>query len=176
MLVLPNKNTIKGYFGKLGDAGSMSECSSVVKNVFQTHNGTRKHCKILVNEIHIKPSVQLQSGHLIGFLDDESEKLAKTVLAVMISPLMGKPSFVVRLIPVYSLKHEFLKIVHEASYYVNMVMCDNLRTNQSMFSTFHEDHESSSIFSVKHPIENSEYDEVFLLYDTVHLLKSILNN
>ena len=101
----------------------------------------------------------------------------------MISPLMGKPSFVARLIPVYTLKHEYLyeqanlilKIVHEASD-VNMVMCDNLRTNQSMFSTFHEDHESSSIFFVKHPIENSEYDELILLYDIVHLLKSIRNN
>ena len=79
LLALPNKNIIKGYFGKLGDAGSKSECSSVVKNVFQTHNGTEKHCKILVDEIHIKPRVQLQGGHLIRFSDDEPEKLAKTL-------------------------------------------------------------------------------------------------
>ena len=134
--------------------------------------------------MHIKPGVQLQGGHLIGFAADEPEKLAKTVLALMISPSMGKPSFVARLIPVYSLKADFLydqimlllKIIHDASGYVYMVMSDNLKTNQSMFSKFHEHFESSSIFSIKHPIKNSEYTELFLLYDPTHLLKNVRNN
>ena len=34
-------------------------------------------------------------------------------------------------------------------------------------------YDSASIYSVQHPIANEEYDELFLLYNPVHLLKNI---
>ena len=35
--------------------------------------------------------------------------------------------------------------------------------------------ESKSIFSIKHPIENDQYCDLFLLYDPLHLLKNMGN-
>ena len=55
-------------------------------------------------------------------------------------------------------------------------MNDNLKSNQNMFSMFHQNFESKSISSIKHPIENDQYCELFLLYDPVHLVKNIRNN
>ena len=86
---------------KLGSPGSIEECSTVIGNIFSSLNGLEKHCKILVGVIHIKPGAQYQGGHIIGYAEDDSTKLAKTVLAFMVAPLMGKPAFVARLIPVH---------------------------------------------------------------------------
>ena len=55
---------------------------------------------------------------MIGLSFDESEKLAKTVLALMIAPLMEQPAFVARLIPMV-----LLKVVH-----------DTVKCNQIMYS------------------------------------------
>ena len=97
----------------------------------------------------------------------------------MLAPLFGKPAFVARLIPVNSLKADLLyqqvliliQIIHAAGGFVYMVMCDNLRTNQSMFSTMHEEHGTTNIFSVNHPIDNRVYLNLYLLYDPVHFMK-----
>ena len=97
-----------GYFGKLGTMQSIQDCRTVVTNVMSQLRGVERHCKILLDEIHIKPGVQFQGGHIIGFSCDEPDKPAKTVLALMIAPLLGKPAFVTRLIPIYSLKAAFI--------------------------------------------------------------------
>ena len=68
----------------------------------------QKWCKILIDEIYIKPSTQYQGYHVVGFSDDEPDKAAKTVLSFMVSTLMGGPSFVACLIPIYSSDHELL--------------------------------------------------------------------
>ena len=182
--VLPHRNTIKSFFGKLGSPGSIDECSKVIANVFSSLREVEKNCKILVDEIHIKPGAHFQGGHILGYAEDDSSKLAKTCLALMISPLMGKPAFVARLIPVYSLKADFLftqvttllDLVHRNSGVVYMVMNDNLKTNQKMFTLFHQNYDCKDIFAVSHPVQNPSFQELFLLYDTTHLLKNIRNN
>ena len=107
-LLLPHPDTLKSLFGKLGSPGSIKECSNVVSGVFSNLTDMQKHCKIIFDEIHIKPGVQYQGGHILGFSEDQPEKPARTILAIMIGPLMGGPPFVARLIPIYSLKQDFL--------------------------------------------------------------------
>ena len=67
LLVLPHGKTIKKYFGKLGSPDSLTECPSVVEKVFEKLVGMERCSKIIVDEIHIKPGVHYQGGHLIGF-------------------------------------------------------------------------------------------------------------
>ena len=107
-LTLPHPNTIKNYFGTLGSPGEIADCENTLKQVFSKLTDKEQYCKVLVDEIHIKPSVRYQGNHVVGFSCDEPSKAAKTVLAIMIAPSMGKPSFVCRLIPVYSLTAKFL--------------------------------------------------------------------
>ena len=97
---------------------------------------------------------------------------------------MGGPSFIARLIPIYSLDHELLfdqinrliKIINDCSGYVYLVMTDTLRANQSLFHKMHEFYGSKSLWSVTHPINNEEFEELFVLYDATHLFKNIRNN
>ena len=94
-LALPHPNTIKNYFGDLGSPGDLTECENIIKS-FSKLSGNGKYCKILVDEIHIKPAVRHEGTHVIGFSNDEPTKPARTVLAIMVAPSMGKPAFVCR--------------------------------------------------------------------------------
>ena len=177
LVALPNDVTLRQYFGKLGTPGIENECKKVVTTVFSKLEGPQKYCKILVDEIYIKPAVRYTCRHVIGFSVDDPQKPASTVLAILIAPLMGAPAFVARLFPLSSLDAPFLieqilaviNIVHEASGLVFLVMNDNLRTNQSFFTMMHKKFGSSSQYSIKHPVINEVFENLFLLYDPTHL-------
>ena len=102
----------------------------------------------------------------------------------MVSPLMGAPLFIARLIPIYSLEHELLvdqinrliKIINHCSGYVYLVMTDKLRANQSLFHKMHEFCGSKSLCPVTHPINSEVLEELFILYDSTYLFRKIRNN
>ena len=183
-LTLPHPDTIRRYFGELGTPSDFTECENVIKSVFNKLTKTERYCKVLVDGIYIKPAIRNQGNHIIGFSVDDPTKAARTVLAIMIAPSMGKPAFVCRLIPVYSLNHDFLfeeankiiQLIHKHSGYAMLLMSDNIRTNQACFKSYQETFGSEAIFSRKHPVSNDEFSMLFLLYDPPHLLKNIRNN
>ena len=183
-LLLPTAKTVKSFFGKLGSPGSIEDCKRVVSDVFSSLDRKQKFCKIIIDEIHVKPSIQYQGGHIVGYSEDHPDKPAKTILTFMVSPLLGGPAFATRLIPVHSLKHEMMmeqllmliQIIHDCEGFVYLVISDNLRANQALFKKLHKDYGSKSIFSINHPIPNNEFEELFLFYDPTHLMKNIRNN
>ena len=136
-MTLPHSNTIKNYFGDLGSPGDLTECENIIKSVFSKLSGNKNYCKILVDEILIKSAVRYEGNHVIGFSNDEPTKPARTVLAIMVVPSMGKPAVVCRLIPMFSLKADFLfeetkkmiDLVHKLGGYAFLLMSDGLRTN-----------------------------------------------
>ena len=83
--------------------------------------------------------MRYQGTHIIGFSHDEPTKAARTVLAIIIVPMMGTPAFVCRLISVYSLKHnifleqtqKFITAIHQNEGYTFLLMANNLRANQA---------------------------------------------
>ena len=85
----------------------------------------QKYCKILVDEVHIKPSIRYYAKHIIGFAADANEP-ARTMLALMVCPMFGAPAFLARINPIYSISAEIIytqvvaliKIIHASSEYV----------------------------------------------------------
>ena len=55
-------------------------------------------------------------------------------------------------------------------------MSDNLRCNQSTFNDSNKKQRTAKEWFIKHPIPDSEFDLLFLLFDPTHLLKNIWNN
>ena len=170
---------MRNYFGKLGTPGADQECKDVVKSVFLKLDGLQKYCKILLDEIYIKPAIRYSCQHIIGFSMDQPDQPATTVLAILIAPVMGAPAFVARLLPMCSLEGVFLfeqvsiiiKLIHESTGYVFLVMSDNLRTYQNCFSLMRRAHGSVNDFAIKHPIQNDVFEMLYLLYDPTHLFK-----
>ena len=57
-----------------------------------------------------------------------------------------------------------MKIIHDATGIVHLVMYDKLKCNQSMFTVFHKKYDSTSIYSVTRRITNEEYNELLALH------------
>ena len=106
--ILPNPKSIKHLIAKLETPGSLQECKETESTVMQRLDDKQKYCEILVDEVHIKPSVRYQGNHLIGYSIDQPDKPARTILALIICPLLGGKSFVARLIPVYTINADIL--------------------------------------------------------------------
>lgn len=184
IITLPNPKMLKSYFGEFGSSGSIQECSATVKSVFSNLSGMQLYCKVLIDEIHIKPSIRYRGNHIIGNSVDQPQKPARTILALMVCCMMGGPSFVARLISIYTIGHEFLfdqtkqllEIIHDCGGFVFLVMTDNLRCNQTTFTDFHDKYGTVNEWSVNHPIPNSHFDILFVLFDPTHLLKNVRNN
>ena len=70
--------------------------------------GMHKWCKVLVDEVHIKQAIRYRGYHLIGSSIDNPSKAARTALTIMVCPLMGGPSFVARILLIYSTNHNLL--------------------------------------------------------------------
>ena len=74
----------------------MSEATEVCKTVFSS---SAQKCRVVVDEMKILPSLRFRAGHVIGYSDDSPQKVARSILAIMIKPLFSEiPSFVMRLI------------------------------------------------------------------------------
>ena len=88
--------------------------------------------------------MRYQGNHIVGYSPDEPTKATRTVLAIMIAPMMGAPAFVCRLIPVYSLKHDLIfeqthkviDLINQSGGFAFLLMCDNLRANQACFNKY----------------------------------------
>ena len=181
-LILPCDKTLKSYFGKLGTAGSSEECQTVVKNVFSGIEATKKFCFITADEIYVKAAVRYRAGYIIGLGVDQDP--AKTVLAFMINFLYNTPAFIARLIPVTTLKYEFLmeqrmiliQIIHGAGGFIFLVMTDNLSVNQKLFKLLQQKYHKESLSAICHPISNVHFNSMNLCFDPTHMLKNIRNN
>ena len=176
--------SIHKLFGNISTAGSVNECREVVSNTLGNFKEKQKWCKLLIDEVHIKPAIRYRGSHLIGSAIDDPSKAARTALTIMICPLMGAPVFVARILPIYSINHKLLydaiskiiSIIHEFSGRVFLVMTDNLLANVMCFKTFHDEYGSLNQYSIVHPCPNETFSVLFLLYDLVHLFKNIYNN
>ena len=74
---IPKSSTPKyNYFGIL-DA-PVSDCRNVIVTVFNKLSGKEKYCKVLVNEIHLKPAMRYQGNHIKGFSHDKPTKGTRT--------------------------------------------------------------------------------------------------
>ena len=95
----------------------------------------------------------------------------------MIAPLFGSPAFIARLIPVYTLDADLLfdqllqviQIVHQYNGFAFLTMCDNLRANQRLYRLLSEKYGGENEFSIFHPVPNSEFRFLYILYDPTHL-------
>lgn len=178
-LSLPHPKTIKSCFGKSGTPGSIDECTKTVNKVFSNLEGNQLFTKIMVDEIHITPSIRYRRNHLIGQSIDQPDKVARTVLGLMISTMYGGPSFMARLLPIYTLDSDILfeqiqwliRIIHDSNGFVFLVLSDDLRANQKTYKLFHKNYGSQGIFDVDHPISNPVFTKLYLLHDPTHLFK-----
>ena len=134
---------------------------------------------LMIDEIYVKKRVSFKGGCVTGFSDNRLNEEATTIQSFMISSLFSKYKEMVALVPVcrmtaddlYKLTVQVLKMLYESGFRICALISDNNRVNRNMFGKMC----NGSVTSyVKNPANENEH--VYLLFDSVHLLKSIRNN
>ena len=151
-----------------------------IQKIFQTLEGRQKQCIILVDEIKVKPSLLYHGGKLFGSAHNKPDELANAVLAVMVVCMYGGPKFLAKMIPVkksdgqfqFTIVKSVIKAVTHTDGTVVSIISDNHRINQNLMSKFNT---SKSEPWLTQPSEDIP-GMIFLLYDFVHLFKSVRNN
>ena len=152
---------------KLNDA-------NFIKLVFNSLSDAQKNCIVLFGEVYVKKMMTYHSGSLFGRASNNPSMLANSVLGIMIDTMFGGPTFLSKMVPVAKLIANFLveqindliASIISSSGSVVALICDDNRTNQAFFKRFTT-------------VDNKPWrtmDNLFLLFDYVHLVKSNRNN
>ena len=127
----------------------------------------------------LKKCIEYKGKKLSGFVENKSNIEATTVQAFMVHSLYSDYKEIVALVPVNNMNasylHELvckvLNLLEEAGFVVVCLISDNNRINRNMFQKLgHTDLQSH----VTNPANDKK--NIFLLFDSVHLIKSIRNN
>ena len=145
-----------------------------LKKVFDSLTENQKICVLIFDEIYVKKGMSYHGGSTFGKAVNDPAELAKTILGIMIACQYGGPCFVSKMLPVAKLDSKFvneqimetIKGVKDAGANVKVLVCDNNRVNQKFFK---------DIPTVPGQPWLTK-DGIFLLFDFVHLIKSIRNN
>ena len=167
---LPSTRVLRSITSKVD---KVSDQNFLLK-VFANLEPNQRSCIILVDEVYVKPSLQFHGGSVFGKAENDSSSLATTMLAIMIKCMNGGPNFIIKMIPVSKLTSKFLykqvsqilEMIQISTGNAVAIITDNNRTNQAFFKMFDT--------SEMKPWRTR--DGLFLLFDYVHLLKSIRNN
>ena len=173
---LPNPKMLKSYFGEFGSSGSIQECTATVRSVFSNLSDMQLYCEVLIDEIHIKPSIRYRGNHIISNSVDHFSPNGvlydgRAIICGQINSCAYPYAWIFT-----RTNWTIAGIIHDCGGFVFMVMTDNLRCNQSMFKAFHEKYGTANEWSINHPVPNPHFLILFMLYDPTHLLKNVRNN
>ena len=169
---LPSTKTLRNLTSKV----SKIQDEKFVTGIFSSIEERQRSCIILVDEVYVKPSLQYHGGHVFGKAENNPDALANTLLSIMVKCMNGGIKFLIKMIPVSKLTSTFLHeqvcaildiLINYLSFgKVIVIIADNNRTNQTFLKLFQT-------------VESKPWkttDGLFLLFDYVHLIKSIRNN
>lgn len=134
---------------------------------------------IQIDEIYLNASLQYKSQSVVGYAENNPEAVAKTVQAFMVSSVFGNFREIVRLFPssglngndLSELTKNVVDFVQSFNCQVIAIITDNNRINQNLFYHLTESKQS---LRYQNPIHAEQ--DIFLLYDFVHIFKNVRNN
>lgn len=177
ILYLPHPRHLNKLAEALNISSNMSNFLKILSNNLTERE---KYVVPQLDEIHVNQAYNYKCGSLSGIAENSQQAVAaKTVQAFLISSAFGNFKQVVALKSVLNLTGSELadltmkavKLVQDSGFVVISIISDNNRINRNMMSIL-----SGGTLSIK--IKNPKYEHlnIYLLFDPVHILKSIRNN
>lgn len=153
----------------------------LIKETLAHSSDCQQKCILLIDEVKVKSRLVYQGHGVFGYSVDKPDKKARSILTIMMRCLHGGRSTVASMTPLYTLDARLLMELVISSMssvsihggHVVALINDGLRTNTT-FCTLFDNYSEKKPWIVTHPIYPSE--NLYLLVDPVHLLKSIRNN
>ena len=178
-LSLPHLHTLQRLYHP---TGLENEYFVFLKNATKDFSLQQKNVIVQIDEVHLKSEIVYKGGNIIAPTLDTQNPI-KTVLAIMtISCCLHKKwSTIVRLFPLSSTNASDLHLaikavvceIEKCGLFVQVMCSDNYPQNVNIFKKFSPDQKTLTSI-VPHPVDITR--NLFLLFDTVHILKCIQNN
>ena len=173
---LPSISMLQRLTSKCTSLSELQFIEKVLKNLPEN----QRQCNVLVDEIFVKPQLLYHGGQLFGTACNHPSQLATSVLAVMIVCLNGGPKFMAKLIPVtkldgnyqFNIVKDIIRVITQSGGKTVSIISDDNKVNQKFMKMFHT-HPNTPYVTVE--TENIP-GYIFLLFDFVHIFKSIRNN
>jgi hypothetical protein len=173
-VLLPSARSLRRVTSLVNNCGEEKHLTTL----FKTLDQRCRSCVLAFDEVYVKAGIQFQSRRVFGEAVNSPGSVAKTVLTFMVICLFGGPKYCLKLLPVYRLDSVFLvraieqccRLVENCGGQVIAAVCDYNRVNQAAFRDLATDEPwlADSPASPGRPL--------FLLFDSIHLGKSIRNN
>ncbi|BFZ13694.1 hypothetical protein BsWGS_16733 [Bradybaena similaris] len=175
LLCLPHPSTLKRLIPTMSTDLDVSKYLQVKS---ENMSSREKVVAIQMDEIYVKSAVSYTGGKIFGTASNSKES-ATTVQAFMISSMFGNYTEVVGLIPMKKmttcdLKTNLLKTIHSvqsSGFTVLSVIADNNAVNRKVYTELQC---TPDIYSFDNPQFFGK--PIFMLNDSVHLLKCIWHN
>ena len=169
-LKLPSIPTLSRLTSRVSEISD----SNFINRVFESLSTVQKDCIILFDEVYVKKMMTYHGGSVFGKACNNPSMLANSVLGLMIDCMFGGPTFLSKMVPVAKLNVDFLleqineliSSITSSNGSVIAFICDGNRTNQSVFKRF------TTVDDKPWRASNN----LFLLFDYVHISKNIRNN
>ena len=139
----------------------------------------REDVELMLDEMYLQKSTEFQNGNMIG--KDETGEFYKGILVLMIVGLKNSTPCVVKACPEVSINgdmvrqeiEESISSLTSAGFNVRAVVADNHASNVSAFTQLWNSYgtESDNNFHI-----NFNGSKIYLMYDSVHLVKNVRNN
>ena len=169
-------NTIPKLYSSFG---LDNEFTTYLKQATANFKPQEKNVILQMDEIHVKSDLTYKSGKIIGGSLDPNDP-TRTVFSIMVSSLFRKWSTIIRLLPLSSSSAQQLfptiksviNDIEQCSLSVQVISTDAYPLNVNLLKLFSPDHSLQPV--VPHPLDFTR--NLFLIFDFVHILKSIRNN
>ena len=175
-LSLPHYSTLQRLYTKFG---LDSEYITFLEKATSDFNQRERNVIVQMDEIHVKSEFTYKGGIIIGSSQNITDP-AKTIFAFMVSSLSKKWSTIVRLLPcsnssamdIFPIIKHVIEDIERCGLFVKVICTDNYPMNVNIFKMFSPTHTLEPI--VPHILDPDRI--LILLFDFVHILKSIRNN
>ena len=176
-LALPHYHTLEKLYSSFG---LDSEYITYLNQAAVNFSPQEKNVIVQMDEIHVTSDVSYKGGEIIGSCLNPDDPI-KTVFAIMVSSLHKKWSTVVRLKPLSTTSSKYIHPIivqvidhiEQCGLLVQALCTDNYPLNVNVFKLFSPDQKTLQPLD-SHP--TSEKRSLILMFDFVHILKTIRNN
>jgi len=166
--VLPSIRTLQNIFA--------SSKNINFNEIISALSPMQKYVYLNIDEVYVRPGLRFSGGEIYGQAEDDSSKLAKTILVILANCDYGGPKFVAAMKPVNRLNASFqrdvvLDVIRKLEEAGSTVFCctfDGNSLNTRMVQMMPDLSSPTTSTFNGHPI--------FWLNDPVHLLKCVRNN
>lgn len=180
ILILPNPTYLKTFGIKKTEGNIKASLRAYLSKKVELLTAHERKVCLLLDEIYVKPKISYGANEIFGTASNSlNVDYASTVQAFMIKSILSKNKDIAALFPVKNLDASFLldatmkvlKLLSEVGFEVVAIISDNNKVNVKLFK-----HLGKGVVTnfITNPFDESK--KIFLLYDTVHILKNIRNN